>query len=669
MLTFLAPVWSIGFLGAVGLPVAAHLLSRTRYLPADFPATRFVAQAALETTRINRPRHLLLLLLRILALAAVVAAFMQPRWQLEAAATTGQGRCVVIVIDISASMQRAERGASLFEQAVQRADAELAGLDPATDTAWVVLAGRSPRPLLPEPGGNLSELRARLQASACTYETGDLQGALRLAESALAEQDRAGKVLILSDGQATSRADGVLATRMPGVLQDELAFGPAAQGNIAVQLIDVAPFPPTAGLPTTLTVALRNFGDEAAPFALSAEGGGDSTEVSVTLAPGAVVTRSVALTPREPGGAVFRVRAVPGDAFAYDDEAGFFAEVREAQPVVVFTSAFEQDADSAVGRLGLALAPDDNTSRYTVAIADPGRLDEVAGDLDDPSACWVVCSATRFSEGLAEELRRHLDAGGGVLWIVDGPASLDALHDLPWAPLDLRAGTTSVGVVASARFDHPVLRVFEGPARASVVGLSLSGVSQASTREGAEVLLSTADGRVVLALARVGRGRFAVLNATLDPARTDVASQPVFVPLVNELVRHLAPGPVLPVALRPGDPLAAALQGPGTERPGQPFEGEPGVAQHPGAYVAVGATGALTAGQWVALDPAESDLKQADADASSGPAARVRSATYEAWDEQRDHVALWPYLVAGALLCVAAESLLLMGFARREARA
>ncbi len=669
MLTFLAPVWSIGFLGAVGLPVAAHLLSRTRYLPADFPATRFVAQAAIETTRVNRPRHLVLLLLRVLALAAVVAAFMQPRWQREAVATTGQGRCVIIVIDISASMQRAERGTSLFEQAVQRADAELAGLDPASDTAWVVLAGRSPRPLLPEPGGNMSELRARLQASMCTYETADLQDALRLAESALAELDRAGKVLILSDGQASARADGVLATRTPGVLLEKLAFGPAAQDNIAVQLVDVAPYPPTAGLPTTLTVALRNFGDEAAPITLFAEGAGDSAEVSMTLAAGAVVTRSIKLVPQEPGGAMFRVRAQTGDTFAYDDEAGFFAEVREAQPVVVFTSAFHPDADSAVYRLGLALTPDDNTSRYTVAIGDTDRLEEVAGDLDDPSACWVVCIATRFSDDFTAKLRRHLDAGGGVLWIADGPASVDALYDLAWVPLDVQPGTASAGVVASARFDHPVLRVFEGPARASVVGLSLSGVSQASAREGAEVLLSTADGRTMLALGRVGRGRFAVLNATIDPAQSDVASQPVFVPLVNELLRYLVPGPAVPKPLRPGDRLAAALHGPDTERPGRPAEGDRGVAQHPGAYVAGGPTGELTAGQWVALDPAESDLKQTADTASSDSAARVQPASHTAWDVRRDDVALWPYLVAGALLCIGAESLLLLGFARREARA
>ena len=60
ILTFLSPAWALGLFAAVGLPVLAHLLSRTRYRPVDFPGTRFVAQAVLQAQQINRPRHWLL---------------------------------------------------------------------------------------------------------------------------------------------------------------------------------------------------------------------------------------------------------------------------------------------------------------------------------------------------------------------------------------------------------------------------------------------------------------------------------------------------------------------------------------------------------------------------------------------------------------------------------
>lgn len=669
MLTFISPLWSIGFLGAVGLPVAAHLLSRTRYLPAEFPATRFVAQAVLETTRIDRPRHVLLLLLRVLALAAVVAAFMQPRWQRDVFAHVGQGVCVVVIIDASASMQRSDRGATLFDQARLLADEQLAGLDPATDTAWVILVGRSPRTLLPEPGANLSELRSRLQSAECTYESDDLQGAIDLAESVLAEQDRAGRIIVISDGQAASRPARGLATHLSGLEIEEHTLGPAAQGNVAVQLLDAAPYPPTAGLPVTLTVALRNYGSEDAEVALSAEGGGGSADRSLTLQAGATLTHTIQLTPQTPGGAVFRIQAAAGDGFPYDDETGFFTEVRSAQRIVVFTSDFEQSGDAAISRIGLALSPDDNASRYDLAIADPAGFEQAAGYMDDPSACWIVCGATRFSEGFAEGMRRHLDAGGGMLWIADSNASAAAMDGMAGAPLDWRGGAASAGVVASARFDHDVLRVFEGPARASVVGLPLAGVAPADVRNDASVLLATADGRPVLVMRRVGHGQCAVLNASIDPARSDFASLPVFVPLINELVRYLAPGPAVPMPLHPGDRLPSVLHGPELQRPAGASSSPVDTAQLPGPYLALDSAGQPIAGQWVGLDPAESDLTQARA-ATGGPSGkRVHSATGMSGMTNRKGLALWPYLIAAALLLIVAESSFLLMVARREARA
>lgn len=669
MLTFISPLWSIGFLGAVGLPVAAHLLSRTRYLPADFPATRFVAQAVLETTRIDRPRHVLLLLLRVLALAAVVAAFMQPRWQRDVFAHVGQEVCVVVIIDASASMQRSDRGATLFDQARLLADEQLAGLDPATDSAWVILVGRSPRTLLPEPGANLSELRSRLQSAECTYESADLQGAIALAETVLAEQDRAGRVIVISDGQAASRPAGGLATHQPGLEIEEHILGPAAQGNVAVQLLDAAPYPPTAGLPVTLTVALRNYGSEDAAVALSAEGAGGSSDRSLTLQAGAALTRKIELTPQTHGGAVFRIQAVAGDAFPYDDETGFFAEVRSAQRIIVFTSDIEQGENSAISRIGLALSPDDNASRYELAIAASGQFDGATGYLDDPSACWIVCGATRFNEGFAEGARRHLDAGGGVLWIADSAASVAAMDGTAWAPLDWGGGAASAGVVASARFDHDVLRVFEGPARASVVGLSLAGVAPADLRNDASALLATADGRPVLVVGRVGRGRCAVLNASIDPARYDLASLPVFVPLINELVRYLAPGPAVPMPLHPGDRLPSVLHGPEVQRPAGASSSPAVTAQMPGPYLALDSAGQPIAGQWVGLDPAESDLAQARATTDGASGARVQSASGMSGMTNRKGLALWPYLIAAALLLIVAESSFLLMVARREARA
>lgn len=686
VLTFLSPAWALGLAAAVGLPVLAHLLSRSRYLPVDFPGTRFVAQAVIETRRINRPRHWLLLMLRVLALAAVVGAFMQPRWDRAAAAPGHQrGECVVLILDVSASMQRNERGEPLIDQARMLAHAQLDALDPQHDRAVIILAGLAPRPLLGEPSGNFTLLRDRLDAARWTYEAADMAGAVALADAVLADQDRPGRVVILSDGQATNRPATPLQTPLSGAALTELRVGDEPAGNLAVHLLDAAPYPPVAGVPLDLTVELNNFGPTPAEVTLHAEGGGAPASQRISLNAGAAITQVVTLIPdgaaADGGVATFRVWLDVDDGFDADNATGLVAAVAPARRVLLFTDSPATE-DSAAARVGLALSRaesggDEPTSSRATAVVPllvaqhrPAAFTDHVPHADDASACWVVVGLSEAAAGdFLDAVDKHLRGGGGVVWILDSAASREALSSVADAPLRVDAGGGAVATIASARFEHPALAAFEGPSRASLVGVRMAGVSKASAGEDAAVLLRSAAGRPVLVSRGVGRGRLVVFNADLSPSRSDFASQPGFVPLMNELVRYAAPGPASPRPPRPGEPIPGRLSAAGHQLLG-PTAGEDAPQSDrftsPGAYRAIDTDATATAGVWAELDPAESDFTPAPsrgtADGASGVAGPV---LLEAGHARPRIVELWPYLIVCGLLLVGAESLLLVAFGRK----
>src|SRR5438045_9708727 len=96
-MSFLTPLFLIG-LGAVAVPVIIHLIQRERKNVVQFPSLMFLQRIPYQSVQRRRIRNWPLLLLRLAALALIVAAFARPflRKQARAAAATNGAREVVI---------------------------------------------------------------------------------------------------------------------------------------------------------------------------------------------------------------------------------------------------------------------------------------------------------------------------------------------------------------------------------------------------------------------------------------------------------------------------------------------------------------------------------------------------------------------------------------------
>src|SRR6476620_1448267 len=101
-MNFLAPA----FFAALAIPVLIHLINRERKEVIEFPSLMFLQRIPYKSVRRQKLRHILLLALRCLAIALLVAAFARPFFEKKrqsANSLTG-AREVVVLLDHSASM-------------------------------------------------------------------------------------------------------------------------------------------------------------------------------------------------------------------------------------------------------------------------------------------------------------------------------------------------------------------------------------------------------------------------------------------------------------------------------------------------------------------------------------------------------------------------------------
>src|SRR5215475_15333593 len=107
-MSFLAPLFLLGALG-VGLPIIFLLIRRTTRERTIFSSLMFLAPSPPRLTRRSRLEHILLLILRCAFLCLLAFGFARPfiKRATVSEPPSGVGRRMVILVDTSASMRRA----------------------------------------------------------------------------------------------------------------------------------------------------------------------------------------------------------------------------------------------------------------------------------------------------------------------------------------------------------------------------------------------------------------------------------------------------------------------------------------------------------------------------------------------------------------------------------
>jgi len=119
-MNFVYPSFLWGLL-ALAIPIIIHLFYFRRFKKVYFTNVKFLKEVKEETSSKSKLKHLLVLLSRLLAVAALVLAFAQPFIPLEEAAIKQGKKAVSLFVDNSFSMSSMSQDVPLLEKAKQRA--------------------------------------------------------------------------------------------------------------------------------------------------------------------------------------------------------------------------------------------------------------------------------------------------------------------------------------------------------------------------------------------------------------------------------------------------------------------------------------------------------------------------------------------------------------------
>lgn len=229
--------WLLISLAGIGLPIAAHLLSRRRYDVVEWAAMQFLNPSK-KTRRRLKLEELLLLLLRIGMIALIVLSVTRPWFPSGwwSGYDSAGSRTIVVVIDGSNSMSRTDGVNSVHQNAIRRACDFLRTLG-ADDNVALIDARDQPRSVIESP---LRDLKMAEQEIRRLPPPGGSCGMLAAMEKAIAILGRssasAREVVVFTDRQGNSwKADN----EAEWIRFDDLIRFPSVRPHVWV--VDVAP--------------------------------------------------------------------------------------------------------------------------------------------------------------------------------------------------------------------------------------------------------------------------------------------------------------------------------------------------------------------------------------------------------------------------------------------
>ncbi|MEM9560864.1 MAG: BatA domain-containing protein [Planctomycetota bacterium] len=595
-MSVLHPILLAAGLACVAIPILIHLFMRRRRKPVQFGAMRFLLEAYRRKRRRLAMEQWLLLLLRCLLIACLAGAI--ARLGLGDPARGGAGgRTIVLAIDDSLTSAASTPGDQAeLARHLELAASALDALDAAAgDRAAVVSLSRPPRVLV-SPTGDLAGVRRALAGITPTDARADLRGGLEAA-LALIPPDAAPRSSVLiassfregslaaagdspsgagetaSDGVPRAEAEADIGSEANGVRIVALSPAPAPAPNVSIESLvpgrtllttGDAGAPSGAGaLPPRVTlVRTGDAGDERIGIELL----GVDDEVlgrgEAVFAPGERRTEALVQLddPPEdaPGGSALRARIRVGDAIERDSSAATVLRTRASIRVALLGGAppsertaggIEPDRwieialspggvqqDLAIERFDASLTtPAALVGIDAVVVTEPARLTAsgwaALGDRARAGAFTLVTASP--GEGVQPwtgAFARAFD----LAWS-PGPEALEAP-----APLGIARGE-ALDLLAAIAQDLPDLLAPADVSRWLPVRTLETGASPRvllALENNDPWLVSDRAGAATGAAADGGAGLVCVLLSAPDLSWTSAPAKPLWVPLIQELIRE-----------------------------------------------------------------------------------------------------------------------------------
>jgi len=521
---FVNPYFLFGLL-AVSIPIIIHLFNFRRFKKVYFTNVRFLKDIKTDTQKRSRLRHLLVLLLRIVAVAALVLAFAQPYIPVtKERDNVARRKAVSVYIDNSYSMEAMSGDLPLLDKAKKTA-LTIAGYYQPTDLFQLLtndFEGRHQRfvsrdefiSLVNEVAispmvRTVKEVYTRLEAmpwdphqdSRILYFLSDFQKST----------GDAGK--IVPDTTLALYLVPLVANQNNNLYVDSCWFESPAQNT---------------GQRVALKVRLKNSGTaayEKMPVKLTVNGTRKGL-ASFDIGPGAQTEVTIPFTNYTPG-IQFGELSVNDYPVTYDDNMYLTYTVTSSIPVLSINETNGNIyLDAVLGR-----------DSMFVSVNSPVRSLDF-GSFGSYSLI-ILNGLSAVSSGLGQELQRFISNGGSVA--VFPGTQMDAATYQAFlgglgsgyydAPDTVKTRVTTINTAAPLYRD-----VFENvPENIDLPVVSRYYPVTILSRSSQEALLTLQNGKVFASVQAIGKGSLYLFAVPLDPAYSNLPLHAIFVPTIYQM--------------------------------------------------------------------------------------------------------------------------------------
>jgi hypothetical protein len=432
-MTFLQPLLLVA-LPLAALPVIIHLIHLYRRRRVKWAAMLFLHAAQRMNKGLSRLRQILILALRVLALATIVLMVARPLAGGWLGLTGGAPDTVLVLLDRSGSMSQMNTATGVSKltgglRNVAKAIADAVG----TRSHLVLIDSATGKPLQLDRADALLTLPQTEPTDTAADIPGLLQDAL---DYIVANKTGRTDVWMLSDLQQTDwdsssgrwpTLRAAFAAR-PGVRFHLLAYPQPAPDDIGVTVdrVQRRETPEGAELLLDLRIVRHTQNPQPMKLPLSFVVNGASTSTTVDLHENQLVIEGYSIPIDRSLKKGWGCVELPADAFPANDKFYFvFDEPPPLRSVVV------SDDDTVTGPLNAALsAAADPSRQYTCTVLGTSHAAEIPWD----DAAFVVWNAPipKETELIAKQMRDYLAAGRTILFLPPDSPDDTKIFDIGW---------------------------------------------------------------------------------------------------------------------------------------------------------------------------------------------------------------------------------------------
>ncbi len=559
-MTFMNPLLLLGALG-IALPILAHLLNKHRFKQTDWAAMQFLNRAVRVRSRQIRPRDILLLIIRCLAILLLVLAASKPFMEKVdgVAAQLGQRRSgVVIALDASYSMQHSDGTTTRFERAIEKIDV-IAESVHVGDPVCLVLLGAEHRIVVRNMAFDPERFKAILHDQKATPEPLDLDSVPRRLKELAEEMEAPQKeIYLVTDMQEQNWQHGAARLRDAFVELDKTAglIMVPVQGssdNLAITSLDLVSGVLRKGTIARYRATVHNFGASPAVNVI-VKGVVNNINVDTKTIPSisAGASETVSLfVPFHNSGTASITAQLNTDALEVDNSRRTVAIIRDRVSVLCVERS-SGTAGSLGGLVTAALSSRGSGSGEEDFEVEPVSWDALPTQDLNRFDVVVLADVPAITPDQARQFEEYVRAGKGLIWFPG-----DEMKPEVWNKRSALEGTTLLPAVIEQTVstadalgvgrpldpimpDHSVCRPLRSlsedllsetrvlkrlqvkPAATSVSVLSLAGSASPLLIEHA-----------------IGRGHVFMFTTSAEPTWNNMAVTPVFPMLLQQMVTYL----------------------------------------------------------------------------------------------------------------------------------